>query len=169
MFTLLTGHLTGYDKKSQIVRYFPGRLCDKMGLLCDNLRDYFRANLHCLTRFQRRKTTLMLFNGQFECKGIIKHLFSNKIVKFVRFFWTAKEKGHLLNITWCSYTADHNAYLWNHAGSKVQVTFHKSRVQVIAPSINYQTTQIPLDLIEHFVKRVELGDSFNAVHLSLSW
>ena len=35
--------------------------------------------------------------------------------------------------------------------------------------INYQTTEIPLDLIEHFVKRLGLGDSFNAVHLSLSW
>ena len=56
-----------------------------------------------------------------------------------------------------------------YAGSKVQVTFHRSRVQGIAPSINYQTTQIPLDLIEHFVKRLGLGDSFNAVHLSLSW
>ena len=55
------------------------------------------------------------------------------------------------------------------AGPKVQVTFHKSRVQVIAPLINYQTTQIPLDLIEHFVKRLGLGDSFNVVHLSLSW
>ena len=55
------------------------------------------------------------------------------------------------------------------ARSKVQVTFHRSRVQVIAPSINYQTTQIPLDLIEHFVKSLGLGDSFNAVHLSLSW
>ena len=42
----------------------------------------------------------------------------------------------------------------NFAGSKVQVTFHRSRVQVIAPSINYQTTQIPLNLIEHFVKRL---------------
>ena len=55
------------------------------------------------------------------------------------------------------------------AGSKVQVTFHRSRVQVIAPLINYQTTQIPLDLIEHFVKRLGLGDSYNVVHLSLSW
>ena len=45
-----------------------------MGLLCDKLCDFFRANLHCFTRLQRRKTTLMLFNGQFECKGIIKHL-----------------------------------------------------------------------------------------------
>ena len=51
----ITDHLTGCDKKS----------------LC----DFFRANLHRFTRFQRRKTTLMLFNRQFECKGIIKHLF----------------------------------------------------------------------------------------------
>ena len=42
-------------------------------------------------------------------------------------------------------------------------------MQLIAPLINYQTTQIPLDLIEHFVKRLGLGDSFNVVHLSLSW
>ena len=39
------------------------------------LCDFFRGNLHCFTRFQRRKTTLMLFNREFECKGIIKHLF----------------------------------------------------------------------------------------------
>ena len=55
------------------------------------------------------------------------------------------------------------------AGSKVQVRFHRSRLQVIVPSINNQTTQTPLDLIEHFVQRLGLGDSFNAVHLSLSW
>ena len=70
-FQLESGHLIGCDKKSEIVRYFQGRLCDKIGLLC----NFFRANLHCFTRFQRRKTTLMLFNRQFECKGIIKHLF----------------------------------------------------------------------------------------------
>ena len=56
------------------MRYFQGRLCDKIGLVCDKLCDFFRANLHCFTRFQRRKTTLMLFNRQFECKGKIKHL-----------------------------------------------------------------------------------------------
>jgi len=72
------GHLIGCDKKSEIVRYFPGRLCDKIGLLCDKLCDFFRVNVYCFTRFQRRKTTLLLFNGQFECKGIIKHLFKTK-------------------------------------------------------------------------------------------
>ena len=40
-------------------------------------------------------------------------------------------------------------------GSKVQVTFQRSRVQVAAPLINYQTTQIPLDLMKHFLKRLE--------------
>ena len=45
------------------------------------------------------------------------------------------------------------------AWSKVQITFHRSRVQVTAPSINYQTTQILLDLIEHFVRRLGLGDT----------
>ena len=43
-------------------------------------------------------------------------------------------------------------------------------VQLTAPSINYQTTHIPLDLIEHFVtKRLGLGDTFNGIHLSVSW
>ena len=108
----LPAHLIECDKKSEIVRYFQGRLCDKIGLLC----DFFRANLHCFTRFQRRKTTLMLFNGQFECKGIIKHLFENKIVKLVRLFWPRKEKGHLLNIAWHAYTTDHTACFWNQNG-----------------------------------------------------
>ena len=39
-----------------------------------------------------------------------------------------------------------------------------------APSINHQTTQIPLDLTEHFGNwRFGLGDTFNAMHLSVSW
>ena len=42
-------------------------------------------------------------------------------------------------------------------------------IQVTAPSINYQTTKITLDLIEYFVKRLELGDTFNAVCFSVSW
>ena len=32
-----TVHLIGCDKKSEIVRYFQGRLCDKIGLLCNKL------------------------------------------------------------------------------------------------------------------------------------
>ena len=28
------------------------KLCDKIGLLCGKLCDFFRANLHCFTRFQ---------------------------------------------------------------------------------------------------------------------
>ena len=43
----------------------------------------------------------------------------------------------------------------------------ESKVQVTAPLINYQTTQIPLDLIECFVKRLGIGDTFNAVQLSV--
>ena len=74
-YALNSGHLIECDKKSEIVRYFQGRLCDKIGLLCGKLCDFFRANLHCFTRLQGKKTTLMLFNGQYECKGIIKHLF----------------------------------------------------------------------------------------------
>ena len=44
-----------------------------------------------------------------------------------------------------------------------------SKVQVTVPSINYQTTQIPFDLIEHYVKRLGLGDTFNAIQLSVLW
>ena len=109
----MAGHLIGCDKKSEIVRCFQGRLCDKVGLLCDKLFNFFRANLHCFARFQGRKTTLVLFNRQFECKGTIKHLFENKIDKFVRLFWPGKEKWHLLIITWHRYTADRTACLWN--------------------------------------------------------
>lgn len=54
-------------------------------------------------------------------------------------------------------------------GCKVQVTFHRSREEVTAPTINYQTTQVPLDLNENFVMKLGLGDTFTAVHLSVSW
>ena len=37
-------------------------------------------------------------------------------------------------------------HVFEDAWSKVQVTFHRSGVQVKAPSINCQTTQISLDL-----------------------
>ena len=52
------------------------------------------------------------------------------------------------------------------AGSKVQVTFHRSRVhtEYTAPSIKYQTTHS-----SPFVKRIGLGDTFKAIHLSVSW
>ena len=40
--------------------------------------------------------------------------------------------------------------------------------RVTAPSINYQTTQIPIDPIKHFVKKLGLGETFNAVHVSVS-
>ena len=67
------------------------------------------------------------------------------------------------------YCLDHHIEcLLKFAGSKVQVTFHWSRVQVTAPSINYQTTQFPLELIKHFVKRLGLGDTYSAVFLSVS-
>ena len=40
--------------------------------------------------------------------------------------------------------------------------------RVTAPSINYQTTQIPIDPVKYFVKKLGLGETFNAVHLSVS-
>ena len=81
------GLLIECNKKSEILWHFEGRLCDKIGLLC----DFFRANQHCFTRFQRRKITVMLFNRQVECKRIMKHLFQNKIVKFVQLYSPGKE------------------------------------------------------------------------------
>ena len=51
-------------------------------------------------------------------------------------------------------------------GQMLQV---KISIQVTAPSLNYQTTKITLDLIEYLVKRLELGDTFNAVCFSVSW
>ena len=35
--------------------------------------------------------------------------------------------------------------------------------------MNCQTTQIPLYLIEHFVKSLGLANTFNTIHLSVSW
>ena len=74
----------------------------------------------------------MLFNGQFECKGIIKHLFENKIVKLVRLFWPGKEKGHLLNIAWHAYTTDHTACFWNQNGCPDTV-IAQSKVSDVLP------------------------------------
>ena len=38
-----------------------------------------------------------------------------------------------------------------------------------APWINYRTTQVSLDLKENFVKRLGIGDTFNVIHLFVSW
>ena len=59
----------------------------------------------------------------------------------------------------------------NLAGSKVQVTLHRLRVhvQVTAPLVNItiETTDSPwYTVLEHFGKRLGLGDTFNAVHSS---
>ena len=50
------------------------------------------------------------------------------------------------------------------------VLFFSDVVAILQDHYN-QTTQIPLDLIhQHFVKRFRgLGDTFNAIHLSVSW
>ena len=65
-----------------------------MGQLCDKLCDFFRADLHCFTRFQRRKTTLM-----FDCKGVIKHLiikFKTKWLNLCDNFYPEKKKDTCL-------------------------------------------------------------------------
>ena len=53
-------------------------------------------------------------------------------------------------------------------GSKVQVTFH--RLSTDHCSIDkLSDLEDSLDLLEHFVKGSGLGDTFNAIHLSVSW
>ena len=59
-----TGPVKGCDKKSEIVRCFQGRLCDKIGLLCDKLCDFSEPISHCFTRFERRKINFILLNRQ---------------------------------------------------------------------------------------------------------
>ena len=53
------GLLTGCDKKTEIMRYFRGRLRDKNGLLCDKLCklcDFFLSYFeHILLGFRGRK------------------------------------------------------------------------------------------------------------------
>ena len=53
------------------------------------------------------------------------------------------------------------------AGSKVEATFHRWRAQVTAPSMNCQTTQIPLELIEHFGKGLYGGPFVSKLFLSV--
>ena len=64
----LAAHLIGYDKKSEIVRYFQGRLCDKIGLLCDKLCDFFRLiNIVFIPGFKGEKSLksgLLIFRGK---------------------------------------------------------------------------------------------------------
>ena len=39
-----SGLVIGFDKTSEIVWHFQGRLYDKIGLLCDKLCNFFSAN-----------------------------------------------------------------------------------------------------------------------------
>ena len=39
------GLLIGCGKKWEILRHFQGKLCDKKGLLCGKLCDFFKADL----------------------------------------------------------------------------------------------------------------------------
>ena len=52
----LAAHLIGGNKKSEIVRYFQGRLCPKIGLLCDKLCDFFRLINIVLPGFKGEKS-----------------------------------------------------------------------------------------------------------------
>ena len=57
----LPAHLIECDKKSEIVQYFQGRLCDK---LC----DFLRANLQSFTGFKGEKSLLCCLTGNLNVK-----------------------------------------------------------------------------------------------------
>ena len=50
-----SGLLIGCGKKWEILRHFQGKLCGKKGPLCGKLCDFFKADLKCFFRSQRRK------------------------------------------------------------------------------------------------------------------
>ena len=72
------------------------------------------------------------------------------------------------------YTMRHIHYYFKRKMSKIFTKYRSHstagniKVHVTAPQMNYQTTQIPLYLMEHFVKSLGLANTFNAIHLSVS-
>ena len=87
----------------------------------------------------------------------------------------SKVESHISDIEFC---ATHCGALWKFMfefcfqiafGSWVWSTGHIPQVKSSTnPSINYKTTQIPLDLREHFLNRLGLGDTFNSAYLPVS-
>ena len=95
---------------------------------------------------------------------------------------------NMVSIVYCTSSDIHfkHFHIGNVAGISGCIFYSKKYVHVggtnnMSPakeelSIEQHTTQIPLDLkqipldlTEHFVKRLGLGDTFNAIHLSVSW
>ena len=68
-----SGLLTGCDKKTEITRYFRGRLRDKNGLLCDKLCklcDFFLSYFeHILLGFRGRKPLWGCSKDKLNIKG----------------------------------------------------------------------------------------------------
>lgn len=69
---ILAGHLIGCDKKSEIVWYFQGKLCNKKGLLCGKLCKLCNFSLNyfklVLPGFWERRPLLCYSNGDFFIK-----------------------------------------------------------------------------------------------------
>ena len=69
----VAGLLTGCDKKTEIMRYFRGRLCDKNGLLCDKLCklcNFFLSYFdHILLGFRGRKPLWGCSKDKLNIKG----------------------------------------------------------------------------------------------------
>ena len=62
------GHLIGCDKKSEIVQYFLGRLCDKTGLLCDKICDFLGLIYIVLPGFEGEKPLQCCLTGNLNVK-----------------------------------------------------------------------------------------------------
>ena len=54
--------------------------------------QFFQANYIVLPGFTGENPLVVNRQFEFECKGIIEHLFQNKIVKFVWLSWPGKKK-----------------------------------------------------------------------------
>ena len=63
-----TAHLIGCDKKSEIVWYFQGRLCDKIGLLCDKLCNFSGLINIVLPGFKGEKSLKCCLTGNLNVK-----------------------------------------------------------------------------------------------------
>ena len=69
LLTNQSGHLIGCDKKSDIVQYFQGRLCNKIGLLCDKLCDFFSGLIYIvLPGFKGEKPLKCCLTGNMNVK-----------------------------------------------------------------------------------------------------
>ena len=81
-----SGLLIGCGKKWEILRHFQGKLSGKKGPLCGKLCDFFKGDLICFFRSQRRKPIFLLSNEQLEHKKTIKVSKLNQLLPHFNYF-----------------------------------------------------------------------------------